>query len=550
MRMTRTFAVLSLAGALAAAGTHANAAGLTPVPNAQPKVVGNSAPNVLSPELAEKIVAQGSNPLENGTVDFPFYGYNGDGTMLPAPGDVQSATHNVEATKTEPDKNTYLVLPGLGGPDSHYDYGKRFLFQGHELGKGFITRINLDADYAHRVTLLASTDIHGNPLPVFDGSTWYPFSLRLLFSAENSTTGGVWQATPSHASVVERLTGAFGHASYEGMQADPHGNIWVVEDAGGPFGTANPHARQPNSFLFRFIPKDKTDLTKGGKLQALQVISMAHAGPIVFHTGQADADITSQDQKDLHKYGNVFDINWVTIHDTGVDGVADFDANDLAKKAGATPFKRPENGQFRPGSGFREFFFDTTGDTSAATEAGAFGGFGAIFKLSQSSSSADHGKLTLFFLGDIDHTGLDNCAFWSDHEIVFVEDRGDGLHKDHNAFDSAFLFDTRVNYGNPANHPVRILALGRDASATIDSGLSGSKGFQNEGDNEITGIHISDGDPGVFGLLGAKIPNPFHDGWRVFYTQQHGDNQTWEIIPAKQSRHHGHDDDDDDDDRR
>jgi len=277
---------------------------------------------------------------------------------------------------------------------------------------------------------------------------------------------------------------------------------------------------------------------------------MAHAGPIVFHTGQADADITSQDQKDLHKYGNVFDTNWVTIHDSGVDGVADFDANDLAKKAGATPFKRPENGQFRPGSGFREFFFDTTGDTSAATEAGAFGGFGAIFKLSQSSSSADHGKLTLFFLGDIDHTGLDNCAFWSDHEIVFVEDRGDGLHKDHNAFDSAFLFDTRVNYGNPANHPVRILALGRDASATIDSGLSGSKGFQNEGDNEITGIHISDGDPGVFGLLGAKIPNPFHDGWRVFYTQQHGDNQTWEIIPAKQSRHHGHDDDDDDDDRR
>jgi hypothetical protein len=27
-------------------------------------------------------------------------------------------------------------------------------------------------------------------------------------------------------------------------------------------------------------------------------------------------------------------------------------------------------------------------------------------------------------------------------------------------------------------------------------------------------------------LLGAKVPLPFRDGWRVFYTQQHGDNVT------------------------
>ena len=100
-----------------------------------------------------------------------------------------------------------------------------------------------------------------------------------------------------------------------------------------------------------------------------------------------------------------------------------------------------------------------------------------------------------------------------------------------------------MNYANPANQPVRILALGRDTSATIDSALSGSSGFQNEGDNEITGIHISDGDPGIDGLLGAKGPRPFHDGWRVFYTQQHGDNYTWEIIPSG-LRHHDDDDDD------
>ena len=57
-------------------------------------------------------------------------------------------------------------------------------------------------------------------------------------------------------------------------------------------------------------------------------------------------------------------------------------------------------------------------------------------------------------------------------------------------------------------------------------------GFQNEGDNEITGFHISDGDASVKGLIGTQTPTPFKHGWRVFYTQQHGDNNTWEILPA------------------
>jgi hypothetical protein len=74
------------------------------------------------------------------------------------------------------------------------------------------------------------------------------------------------------------------------------------------------------------------------------------------------------------------------------------------------------------------------------------------------------------------------------------------------------------------------LAEGRDDAATLDSQFSGMPGFQNDGDNEISGWHESDGDPGVDGLLGAKIPKPFCDGWRIFYTQQHGDNNTWEIL--------------------
>ena len=42
---------------------------------------------------------------------------------------------------------------------------------------------------------------------------------------------------------------------------------------------------------------------------------------------------------------------------------------------------------------------------------------------------------------------------------------------------------------------------------------------------------MSDGDPTPNGILGARNPHPFDGKWRVFYTQQHGDNNTWEIIP-------------------
>ena len=517
---------------------------LTHVPSANPRIVGVTSPTVLSPELAQIVRAQGSMLVENPTDLVKYYGYLSDQPNLVPP--LGSA---VEASKTEPDKNTYLVVRGLKGADTHYDYGTHFLFQGHEgpFGgpngqKGSITRINLDADAAHRVTVLATKDKDGVQLPTFDGSTWNPFAHRLLFTAEGNgtTTGGVWQATLDFPPVVENLLGVMGRGGYEGIQNDSVGNLWLVEDIGGSTVAG---ARLPNSFVFRFVPKNTHDLTKGGKLQALQVMSKATPGqPIVFQTASA----LTQDMKDLHTYGNVFDTNWVTVHDTDVDGFGVFNANQLAKDKKATPFKRPENGVFRPGSYFREFFFTETGDTSATSTAiPDHGGFGGIMKLTQSSPSADLGKLTLFFKGDLEHTAFDNITFWSEHRVAVVEDRGEGLHTAGNALDSGWILDTRKDYSDAGNKPIRIIAQGRDPSATIDAGLLGppvAPGFFNDGDNELTGIHVSDGDPHHSGILGAKIPRPFRDGWRVFYTQQHGDNITYEIIRAP-----GGDDDDDDD---
>src|SRR5262249_28545367 len=150
---------------------------------ANPRVAGVTSPNNLSPELIATIAAAGNYPVENpsalpgGTFSVTHYGYDSDGPLVPAPGDLPSATHKVEATKTEPDKNTYLILDGQVGADPAYDYGTHFLFQGHENGAGgagTITRVNLDADPAHRVTVMAVADSNGVGLPTFDGSTWDP----------------------------------------------------------------------------------------------------------------------------------------------------------------------------------------------------------------------------------------------------------------------------------------------------------------------------------------------------------------------------------------
>jgi hypothetical protein len=190
MLSSRTMRATSVVGLVATVTTASvlTAAAAQSSPHAQPwidiaanpKAVGVIAADQLSPQLRQVAVAQGALRLENGTAAVPYYGYDGDrAALIPLP-----TAPTVEAHKTEPDKNTYLVFDhGLSGADPAYDYGTHFLFQGHESGTpGYLTRINLDADAAHRVTLLATTDVNGANLPDYDGSTWDPFAHRLLLT--------------------------------------------------------------------------------------------------------------------------------------------------------------------------------------------------------------------------------------------------------------------------------------------------------------------------------------------------------------------------------
>jgi hypothetical protein len=574
----RKQAIALAAGGALAAGIVFAAAGsaapgapqLTNVPTPNTKSDGYAPASKLSPELRQVVVAQGSTRLENTSALTSYYGYDND-TLNSAgqPVMVPTATNPIEAHKTEPDKNTYLTFKsGLSGADPNYDYGTHFLFQGHEGGTqaqctnpvgavscAGITRINLDADAAHRVTLLATQDASGNAISTIDGSTWDPWAHRLLFTTEN-TAAPTYAATPGYPSTVSDVSGALGRGGYEGIQDDSKGDLWIVEDIGGSSkppagsdtcsssGTPFPActvAKRPNSFLYRYVPAHQGDLANG-KLQVLQVLDSSHQ-PITF---DSEAALNNPDQVALHTYGNTFHTQWVTIHDTAIDGSAPFNANTLAKTplathpgAVGTPFKRPENGVFRPGSDFKQFFFDETGDTNATSpENDTAGGWGSVMNLSQSDPSASTGTLQLFYKPDGAHSSFDNVTFLSKNLVTFVQDMGDGLHSQLNALDSGYTLDVMRDYSDPANHPVRWLAEGRDASATLD-GSANPTGFgKNDGDNEITGVLVSDGDPGVGGILGDSVPDLSSGRWRWFYTQQHGDNPTYEVLLRQMKHEH------------
>jgi hypothetical protein len=89
------------------------------------------------------------------------------------------------------------------------------------------------------------------------------------------------------------------------------------------------------------------------------------------------------------------------------------------------------------------------------------------------------------------------------------------LHDQLNKLDSIWAY--KLNKHHPDRNLVtRFLALGRDQLATDE-------------DNEPTGLQMSEGDSTIGGLIGTKT---FKKGpARLFFTQQHGENNLFEVVP-------------------
>src|SRR5262249_2979783 len=152
-----------------------------------------------------------------------------------------------------------------------------------------------------------------------------------------------------------------------------------------------------------------------------------------------------------------------------------------------------------------------------------------IFRLHLQTDGANTGTLNQFVLGDADHASFDNTTFADDNTLLVAEDRGDGLHSQLNKLDSIWAY--RVN--KPPSQAQRLVASGRGPASETDSILGSLTlptgfTFQNEGDNEPTGLFVSDGDASKFGLLGTKAPKV--NKARAFFTQQHGENHVWQIV--------------------
>jgi hypothetical protein len=521
--------------AVAAAGLAAAAAAVAQITTGVPTANAPSgAPaTVLAGGFTSNIVAKGSDVLENPAGIYQAYGYLGD------------ASH----TRTEPDQNTYVYVPGdVGGPTADYDYGHHFLIQGHENGgnKAYLTRVNLDVtDPAHRITLLSAPG-GANPLDqtglsTIDGSTYDPFNGNLLFSSEDGSSGRIvatplkWSGTGIPA--IQQLDGSLGRGGYEGINVDPQGNVYLVEDTGGSSvtdTTVSPavatKVKQPNSFVYRFKPLDgRRGELQRGTLQALQL--SAGGQPLTFHDRATDPagaldDALGEGIKTLHS-GATLQAKWVTVHDTEIDGTASFDANALAKTNGATPLKRPENGKFVPGTGFTSYVFNETGDTDltagrypGAAERGAYGGY---FRLDVPELGADTGTVKNIVLGDETHNSFDNITFVDKDTFLTTEDRGDTLHNQAGALDSVWSFDLGKGHAEINAGARRLVALGRDLEAA------------SSGNNEPTGVFVSDGSTTQTGLLGAEDPAEQH-GVRIFLTQQHGMNQTYEITAPERDK--------------
>jgi hypothetical protein len=154
-----------------------------------------------------------------------------------------------------------------------------------------------------------------------------------------------------------------------------------------------------------------------------------------------------------------------------------------------------------------------------------------VFKLRQKDPSAESGTLSLFYKGDAAHAGFDNVTFISRDQISFVEDAGATLQRAAQRPRLGLRPEREHELREPEQPADSLARRGPWRLGTLDA-ANGGVG-KNEDDNEITGILVSNGNPGPDGVLGAKSPKPFKAGWRWFYTQQHGDNPTYEVIPAE-----------------
>ena len=170
----------------------------------------------------------------------------------------------------------------------------------------------------------------------------------------------------------------------------------------------------------------------------------------------------------------------------------------------------------------RTFFFVPTGDTDAKSDtfprswtSGATGARSSAFTCQATGTAAR----STCSRSATRPRSFDNTNFLTKNMMLVTEDRGDGLHTQLNTLDSIWAYDVSKSSASAK----RFLALGRDPASETDSNIgalaclattppSCGFNFQNEGDNEPTGLFASDGDTSKVGSARHERAEPRRSG--------------------------------------
>ena len=200
-----------------------------------------------------------------------------------------------------------------------------------------------------------------------------------------------------------------------------------------------------------------------------------------------------------------------------------------------------------PGSGFKSFVFVETGDTNkdggnypGAAERGAWG---ALLRIDMPSRAPTTRTITT--IAPATRTTTPSTTRGSSTRTRCSSPRIAATRciTQLNVLDSLWSFDLTDSLDDINAAAKRLVAQGRDPEATKDAAnheATPPVTDQNDGDNEVTGNFISDGSTSIDGLLGTSDPGSLK-GVRIFFTQQHGENITYEINPRQKpkKRRHG-----------
>lgn len=220
-------------------------------------------------------------------------------------------------------------------------------------GSDGITRLTLKGKNKGRKEILANNvnAAGANVWQRVDGLKWYPHGgpehEGVLLASEEFAAGGVWQINPD--------TGAFvrldwiGNYAHEGIGLDLKGNLYLGDEARG-------------GALYKAVPNDKGDLTKGGTLYYMvgtatdatgwkQVVDPVHAsteaaagGGVLFDrpedfdeaNGRVYFTVTEPAADADPRVGAAGQV----VNRGGVYSVSTFGVPDLATQSGALPYNR------------------------------------------------------------------------------------------------------------------------------------------------------------------------------------------------------------------